>query len=74
MLPPHCQPYELHTPVDVNVYAMTLLRCHSTDPRVVSLIQRTMAFLFECAARLAHLTGPARNVDQRDWEQRSETA
>ena len=54
LLPTACKPRELHTAAELNSYALDLVRRSSDDPDAVALVQRMMAFLFECAQRLAH--------------------
>jgi len=66
LLPPSCKPRKLHNAADLNGYALDLMRSPSMDPESVVLVQRMMAFLFECAQRLAHNSMRERALLQDD--------
>ena len=67
MLPTPCRPRALASAADLNSYGVDLMRCATSDATANALMQHVSAFFFEAAMRVAHLSGPARDVSQAAW-------
>ena len=66
-LPRDCKPRLLSTSVDVNAYAIDLMRARYGDARAGEVVHRVSVFFQEAAQRLAHLSGPAKDLPQSLW-------
>ena len=66
-LPPDCRPRVFANSVDVNSYAVELMRARYHDAKSAAAIHRISFFFQEAAQRLAHLAGPAKDLPQALW-------
>ena len=57
-LPNACKIRMLHTPADVNAYAVDLKSVRCDDAREAQVVQQLSAFFQEVCQRLAVITGP----------------